>query len=182
MSKVAKTGKVITGIVRFSFANVFEPRMNDGDSVAKYSVQLLIPKDDVETINKIYAAEAFALQQGMEKNKFSKIPKMYKRPLHDGDEEKDDEMYEGFMYLSAKTTQRPDVVYEDRTPIIDTEDFYSGCWGHASITLYAYKVDGATGVAVALNNIMKTHDGEPLGGKRASAADDFAVLDTEDFD
>ena len=41
--------KVITGKVRFSYANVFEPRKND-DGTEKYSVSLLIDKDDTKTI------------------------------------------------------------------------------------------------------------------------------------
>ena len=36
--------KVITGEVRFSYLNVFEPK-SINDSEAKYSVSLLIPKD-----------------------------------------------------------------------------------------------------------------------------------------
>jgi hypothetical protein len=183
MGKAAVSGKVITGIVRFSFASVFEPKLNLGDTVPKYSVQILIPKDDHKTLSAIEAAEAFALQQGVEKNKFGKVPRAYKEPLHDGDEEREeDENYAGFMYLTAKSNSAPDVVDGQRNPIIDPEDFYSGCWGHASITFYAYNAKGTIGVAVALNNVMKTHEGEPLGGKRASADQDFAVLDTEDFD
>ena len=47
--------KVITGKVRFSYANVFEPRKND-DGTEKYSVSLLIDNDDTKTINSIKKA------------------------------------------------------------------------------------------------------------------------------
>lgn len=181
-ARANQSGKVITGTVRFSYANVFEPKLNEGDTVPKYSVQILIPKTDVKTLEAIDRAIDFALKQGVEKNKFSKIPRVFKHPLHDGDDEReDDENYAGMMFLTAKTTSRPDVVYADLAPILDPEDFYSGCWGNASITFFAYNVNGV-GVAVALNNIRKTHEGEPLGGKRASANEDFAALDEEDFD
>ena len=45
--------KVVTGKVRFSFVNVFEPRAFGEGMDAKYSVMLLIPKSDVGTIDRI---------------------------------------------------------------------------------------------------------------------------------
>ena len=49
------SNKVITGKVRFSYANVFEPKSING-SDPKYSVSLIIPKEDKVTIDKIKAA------------------------------------------------------------------------------------------------------------------------------
>lgn len=51
--------KVITGNVRFSYANVWEPKSING-SEPKYSVSIIIPKTDVETLKKINAAIASA--------------------------------------------------------------------------------------------------------------------------
>ena len=64
--------------------------------------------------------------------------------------------------------------------IIDTTEFYSGCYGKASINFYAYNTNGNKGIACGLNNLMKTKDGEALAG-RAKAIDDFAD-DIEDDD
>jgi hypothetical protein len=47
--------KVITGKVRFSYANVFEPKSVNG-STPKYSVSLIIPKSDKKTLTKINRA------------------------------------------------------------------------------------------------------------------------------
>ena len=47
--------KVVTGKVRMSYANVFEPKSING-SEPKYSVSILIPKSDKATINKIKTA------------------------------------------------------------------------------------------------------------------------------
>ena len=47
--------KVITGEVRFSYLNVFEPK-SINDSEAKYSVSLLIPKTDTKTIDAVNRA------------------------------------------------------------------------------------------------------------------------------
>ena len=41
---MSATTKVVTGKVRFSYANVWEPRAMEGSDRAKYSVSILIPK------------------------------------------------------------------------------------------------------------------------------------------
>ena len=48
--------KVITGKVRFSYAQVFEPKAMNETDPRKYSISLLIPKKDEKTLNKIKAA------------------------------------------------------------------------------------------------------------------------------
>ena len=50
MANERKT-KVITGTVRLSYANIWEPKSIKG-SAAKYSVSLLIPKSDKATLAK----------------------------------------------------------------------------------------------------------------------------------
>jgi len=172
--------KVITGKVRFSYANVFEPRKND-DGTEKYSVSLLIDKDDTKTINSIKKAVESAKKAGVSKLG-GKIPAKLKEPLRDGDEEReDDENYKGKYFVNANTTTKPGLVDSKGRPIIDSTEFYSGCYGYASITFYAFNSKGNKGIACGLSNLMKTDDGEPLGG-RSRAEDDFANLITEDED
>ena len=43
--------KIVTGKVRFSYANVWEPQSVNG-SEPKYSVSLIIPKNDRKTLEK----------------------------------------------------------------------------------------------------------------------------------
>ena len=57
---------------------------------------------------------------------------------------------------------------------MDPSEFYSGCYGRASITFFPYNTQGSKGIACGLNNLMKTEEGEKLGGV-SSAAADFAV-------
>ncbi|MFI3058528.1 DUF2815 family protein [Streptococcus sp. 2021WUSS030] len=66
--------------------------------------------------------------------------------------------------------------------IIPKEDseLYSGIYGRASITFYAFNSNGNKGIACGLNNLQKLRDGEPLGG-RTRAEDDFATEDDDDF-
>lgn len=165
--------KVITGKARFSYANVFEPRAISEDQKAKYSVSIIIPKKDKKTIAKIEAAIKAAAEDG--KAKFGgKVPKKYKQPLRDGDEDReDDEAYENSMFINANSLNRPGLVDENLDPIMDKEDFYSGCYGRASVNFYAYNVSGNIGIACGLNNLQKLEEGEKLGGAAASAEDDF---------
>lgn len=172
--------KVITGKVRFSYANVFEPKSING-SDEKYSTSILIDKKDTKTIKAIRNAIEAAKQAGV--SKFGgKIPAKLKEPLRDGDEEReDDENYQGKYFINANAKTKPGLVDEKGRPIIDSTEFYSGCYGYASITFYAFNSNGNKGIACGLNNLMKTDDGEPLGG-RSRAEDDFANLITEDED
>lgn len=172
--------KVITGEVRFSYLKVWEPSsINGGDP--KYSVSLLIPKTDTQTINAIKKAIEAAKQAGV--SKFGgKIPPVMKLPLRDGDEERpDDENYAGCYFINANCKDQPGLLYKNGQRIIDSTELYSGCYGRASINFYAFNTNGNKGIACGLNHLLKTRDGDPLGG-RSRAEDDFAECFEEDDD
>ena len=174
--------KVITGEVRFSYLNVWEPKKIDDDSEPKYSVSLLIPKSDTATIKAINKAVEAAKQNGI--TKFGgKIPAKLKLPLRDGDEDReDDPIYAGHYFINATCKTQPGLVYKNGQRIIDSTELYSGCYGRASVTFYAFNTSGNRGIACGLNNLMKTRDGQPLGG-RSKAEDDFAdYIDNADDD
>lgn len=175
--------KVITGKVRFCYINVFEPvAMNDGD-VPKYSICILIPKNDTKTVESIRQAIEAAKLDGKSKlaDKTGKIPATIKTPLRDGDEERgDDPAFENCYFINANTTRKPAIVDRELNPIMQREDFYSGCYGRASINFYAFNVQ-SKGIAVGLNNLQKLEDGEPLTGG-ASAEEDFGGENSWDSD
>ena len=68
----------------------------------------------------------------------------------------------------------------DSNPILTRSEVYSGVYGRASISFYAFNSSGNKGIACGLNNLQKIRDGEPLGGK-ASAESDFASDEDDDF-
>ena len=173
--------KVVTGSnTRLSYAHLFEPNSINGGT-PKYSVSLLIPKDDTETIEAIEKAVDLAIAEGIGKFGGKKPNKgSLKLPLRDGDVERDDEAYKGHYFINANSTTPPQIVDRNVKPILDRNEVYSGCYGRASITLYAYNSNGNKGVACGLQNIQKLRDGEPLGG-RTNAADDFTTLEDDDF-
>lgn len=168
--------KVITGKVRFSYVNVFKARSFQPGQDEKYSICLLIPKNDKATINTIKAAIDAAKKQGVADKWSGKVPPNLKLPLRDGDAERADEAeeYVGMFFLNANSNTKPGIVDNFKNEILDATEVYSGCYGRASINFYPYNSNGSKGVAVGLNNIMKLSDGEPLGGARQSAEDDFS--------
>jgi len=171
--------KVITGKVRFSYANIWEPKsINGGDE--KYSVSLIIPKSDTKSISEIQNAIEQAKKEGI--SKFGgKIPASLKLPLRDGDIDRpDDEAYRNSYFVNANSKDKPQVVDKNVKPVFDRNEVYSGCYGRASITFYAFNQNGNKGIACGLGNIQKLTDGEPLSG-RSRAENEFETVDDEDF-
>ena len=184
-TKVNNPMKVITGPnTRWSYANVWEPKSINGGT-PKFSVSLIIPKSDTKTVAKIKAAIEAAYHEGESKLKGNgkTVPPLaaLKTPLRDGDAERpDDEAYANSYFINANATTAPGIVDVDRNPILTRSEVYSGVYGRASISFYAFNSNGNKGIACGLNNLQKVRDGEPLGGK-ASAESDFATDADEDF-
>ncbi|HAE91402.1 MAG TPA: DUF2815 domain-containing protein [Tissierella sp.] len=181
--------KVITGKVRLSYANIFEPKSING-SEPKYSVSLIIPKDDKQQIKVIEEAIKNAIERDKTKlsNKAGKVPANLKTPLRDGDEDRpDDEVYEGCYFINANSTKAPAVVSteKDRTTgkaiPLGEDEVYSGCYARVSINFYGFNTNGNVGIACGLGNIQKVEDGERLGGGSSAEEDfEFEEVDVDD--
>ena len=165
---------------RFSYLHCWEPdSVNGGDP--KYSVSAIVPKSDSKTVEAIKAAIEQAKKDSASKWG-GKIPGNLKTPLRDGDIDRpEDEAYKGCYFFNANSRQAPQVVDGKVQPVLDQSEVYSGCYGRISVTFYGYNSNGNRGIAAGLGNIQKLKDGEPLGGGRAKAADDFDTVDEEDF-
>jgi len=163
--------KVVTGKVRFSYLHVFAPTAIEEGQEKKYSVALIIPKSDKATVKKINDAINNVKEAGKAKLG-GKIPTNLKTPLRDGDTERpDDEVYAGSFFINANCKTKPGLVDKDLQPIMDQDELYSGCYGRASVTFYAFNTSGNKGIACGLNNLQKLEDGEPLGGRNTPESD-----------
>lgn len=178
--------KVIAGEVRFSYLHVWEPSSMDG-SEEKYRACLLIPKSDKKLVAQINKGIEAAKEIGKVKKWNGKIPSKLKLPLRDGDEDNDrnDESKYGHFYINANANadKAPEICERNNgklVPITDRDEFYSGCYGYASINFYPFESNGNRGIACALNNLMKTRDGEPLGGVREKAETEFAEIGVDE--
>ena len=171
---------VLKGIA--NWPNLSQPKGING-SPAKYSLCLIIPKDDIETLNKYQAALEAAYAEGEKKLASGKsMPKLHtiRCPLHDGDLDKPgQEAYANSYFLNASSKDRPDVVGRDREPI-DPAEVYSGCLVNVSVNLYAYNAGGVSkGIAAGLNGVQLVKKGERFGWSRR-ARDDFEARPVED--
>lgn len=173
--------KVITGKnTRLSYFHGWEP-VSINSSPERYSVSVLIPKDDTETVNAINNAVNTAIEEGIGKFGGKKPNKAsLKLPLRDGDTERNDEAYAGHWFINANSRTAPQIVDKAVKPILDRDEVYSGCYARVSLNFYAFNSNGSKGIACGLGNIQKIKDGEPLGG-RCSATDDFRTETDDDF-
>ena len=184
-NKVNNPMKVITGPdTRWSYANIWEAKSINGGT-PKFSVSLIIPKSDTKTVAKVKAAIEAAYIEGEAKLKGNgkSVPTFaaIKTPLRDGDIERpDDPAYVNAYFINANATSAPGIVDADRNPILTRSEVYSGVYGRASISFYAFNSNGNKGIACGLNNLQKVRDGEPLGGKN-SAESDFTTDEDADF-
>ena len=172
--------KVVTGTVRLSYANIWDPKSING-SDPKYSCSIIIPKSDTETVEAIRKAIDCALQEGI--GKFGgKLPPRgaLKLPLRDGDTEREDDAYKGCWFINANSKNAPQVVDKHVQPILDRSEVYSGVYARVSLNFYAFSVNGNRGIACGLGNIQKIRDGVPLGGHSSAAAEFGAIDDGED--
>ncbi len=176
-----KESKVIFGPCRLSYTHVFNRYNPDGpQEEGKFMTNVLIPKDEKETIKAIETAIEAAKKAAIVSKWGGKEPKKLDMPLRDGDD-KDDENYDDKLYVNAKSSTRPGIVDRKKVPIVDEEEIYSGVWAIVSVTFFGYDKNGNRGIACGLNNIMKFKDDDHFGG-RVSAESDFGDVDIDNED
>ena len=164
---------------RISFANIWEARSING-SDEKYSVSLLIPKEDKATLTKIHKAIEAAKEAAKSKKWNGKIPPNLKLPIHDGDIDRpDDENYAGHFFFNATSKDAPQIVDRKVQPIIDPMECGSGDYCNVSVNFYGFAASGNKGVAAGLQNILLVRHGERLAGK-PSASSDFVAIEGEE--
>lgn len=182
ITPIVKDTKVIFGPCRLSYTHLFNKYVPEGDTTGgKYMTNVLIPKDEKETIKALQQAIEAAKKAGIVSKWGGKEPKKLDMPLRDGDVDKEDEVYEDCYFVNAKSGTRPGIVDKHKAPIVDEDEIYSGVYAIVSVSFYPYDVNGNRGVACGLNNVMKFKDGERLGGK-ASADTDFADVEMDEDD
>lgn len=164
--------------VRLSYAHLTEPYAQQPGQEPKYGATILVPKSDPANKIKIDNAIQAAAQRGREKYGQA-FPPQPKISVHDGDglRPSDNQPFgdecKGCWVFTASSKQRPNVVDLNLQPILDPTQLYSGLYANVGVTFFPYNAPQNKGVGVGLENVQKTADGEPLGGCRATAEDDF---------
>lgn len=167
--------------VQTSYCYVFEPKAIDEKSTPKYSITVLIDKNDSANIEKVTKAVNDAYADGIVKKWGNAKPLMFKHPLRDGNL-KDLEKYPEFrdkFFISCSSNDKPLIVAGDRSVITDKSLFYSGCIANVLIHFYPYSKAGNNGVAVGLKGAQFVSKGANFVGGALDS--DFDMLDS-DFD
>lgn len=171
--------KVVTSKVRLSYVHLFEPYSIDGEQDAKFSLMLLLPKEDKKGLEALRNAEKAAAEQGKTSKFGGKIPANLASIIRDGDDFAEDyPEREGHWFLSvtAPANRKPGVVDENVQPILDQSEVYSGCYARVSLNAFPYTFGSKKGISFGLNHVQKIADGEPLGSV-TRAEDDFEPVE-----
>lgn len=179
--------KVTTRVVRASFLNVITPKAAAVGADPKFSVQLLIPKTDLETMQALKDAAAECLKVDREGKNILKGIKNPPLPIHDGDGEKPKggeygPECAGMWVMSVSSKTQPGLVDRDRQLLKDAAAWYSGIYVRASLNAYIYNTAGNKGITFGLNHLQKWKDGEALSGggnPTAAFSDDYADDDED---
>ena len=172
---------VTTGEVRFSYVHVFKPYSAVQGQDERYSVTILVPKSDADTMARINAAIEAAKQRGIADKWGGVCPPIVPTPVYDGDGVRpSDGMPFGeeckghwVFTAAAKVDYPPEVVDRMGNPIINQSEVYSGMYGRVNVTFYPYMFGGKKGIGCGLGPVQKLRDGEPLGGGSVTAAQAF---------
>ena len=175
--------KVLTGEVRISYAHLNQPYVNPKNPQAepKYSVTILIPKTDVATKKDIDDSIIAAYNQGVANLWKGLRPQLKNALIYDGDGTRTDgsefgSECKGHWVITGSSKRKPQCVDISNIKVeLAPLDVYSGMYARVTLNFYPYDAGGSKGVACGLGNLLKTRDGEPLGGG-ASAESDFAGI------
>lgn len=175
----SKLKKVTTGKFRVSFPHAFKSQTTPSGE-QRYSVVMLFDKKDKEPIQKLeMLARAAAYEKwGEDSVKTKKVKIAW--PFRDGEEKAEQyDGYEGMVFATASSKNKPKVVDKAVEPILDEAEFYPGCYARAAVNAYAWEWKGKKGVSFGLINLQKLGEGEPFGFS-SKPEDDFEVVEGGD--
>lgn len=183
--------KMNTGKARFSYLTVITPKKAQNSDTEKYSVQLLIPKNDTETMKKMKQCFKNAIEVDKQNGNKLRGLVQIKTPWHDGDQPSPTgksygDAAKGCWVINVSTTNQPGLVDAQRTIDLNPSPlvWYSGIYGRANINFSAYNVNGNAGITAYLNHLQKLSDGPALSGAGApdDAFDDGFMPDDDEDD
>ena len=180
---MADITNVTTNESRLSYVHLFTPYAISKDAEAKFSVTVLVPKADQDTMSRIWQAIEAAKSRGKDEKWNGVVPPIVATPVYDGDGVRPSDGMEfgpeckghWVFTASAKAEYPPEVVDVNCNPIINQSEVYSGMYGRVNVSFYPYNFNGKKGVGCGLGPVQKTRDGEPLGGSAPKASNVFGA-------
>lgn len=187
----APNSLVVVGEGRILFPNLFEPKRvkKAGREVGEpnYSV-LFLMEPDAEHMTTLKGV----VRQVIEAQWPGRDAKELKLPFQRGEKLAEDaaakgqdgDFYRGKVAIRARSKYAPEVVGRNYAPVTNASDVYSGCYGWLEVNVVAYDgvSGGQDGVKCYLNKVLKTRDGDRIGGRSAAAAFSGVVGGVSDED
>ena len=172
---------VTTGEVRCSYVHLMKPYAHQPGADEKYSVTVLVPKTDRDTVSRIQTAIEAAKKKGADGNWNGVIPPIVATPFYDGDGSRPSDGMpfgpecRGHFVFTASTSldYPPEVVDINGNPIINHSEVYSGMYARVNVAFFPYNYNGKKGVGASLGPVQKVRDGDSLGGSMPTAAQVF---------
>ncbi len=168
--------QVTTPVCRLVYPNLASPRPDDAEIHAgKYTMMVLIPKEDQATYDALQAA---ANQAAVDK--FKRVLPNLRMPVKDGDEKYDKEgnpvdWYAGHWYLNLSSANQPRIIDPFKNKVDEASFIKGGDWCRVRIAFKGYDSAGNKGVGSYVNVVQFIREGDALGG--SDTLDDFAVME-----
>lgn len=181
-----QANKSLTGEVRLSYVHLAAPYVNPQQPNAepKYSVTLLIPKTDAVTKADIDNSINAAINTAVSGKTWNGVrPPIIPTPIHDGDGVRQDGTPYGpeckgmwVLTASRRAQDGKPWVCDISNPNVElaTQDSYSGMYARCTVHFFGYYNAGKRGIGCSLDGVMKTRDGDSLGGAVKPTANEFA--------
>lgn len=180
-----QANKCLTGEVRMSYVHLAAPYTNPQQpGEPKFSATLLIPKSDQATYDDFQNAINAAINAAVNGKTWNGVrPPIIPNPLHDGDGVRQDGTpyspeCKGHWVLTAGRRQsdgKPWVCHISNPNVeLAPQDVYSGMYARCTVHFFGYFTAGKKGIGCSLDGVMKTRDGESLGGVAKPSANEFA--------
>lgn len=164
---------------RIAYEHLMQPYKGENNETPQYSCCVLIDKSDSDAINAINSAVATAKTKGIAEKWGGKEPFKLQLPLRDG-REREGEEFHPCMFFNCKSSRAVPVQNRNKAPIMNASEVYSGMWAIVCCTAFPYDKQGNKGVAIGLEAVLKTADGEPFGGGLGDRAFDAIEIPDED--
>lgn len=181
-----QANKSLTGEVRLSYVHLAAPYVNPQQPNAepKYSVTLLIPKTDAVTKADIDNSINAAINTAVSGKTWNGVrPPIIPTPIHDGDGVRQDGTPYGpeckgmwVLTASRRAQDGKPWVCDISNPNVELapQDSYSGMYARCTVHFFGYYNAGKRGIGCSLDGVMKTRDGDSLGGAVKPTANEFA--------
>ena len=168
-------GRVTLENVRLAFFSGFEAKQVNGEGKPAFSTTALFPPTH-PAVAKIKAAQ-LAVGNAKWGEKAPSVLKALaaadKLALHNGATKESYDGFEGMLFVSCRSGQRPLILDRDKTPLTASDGKpYSGCYANVGVEFWAQDNQYGKRINTSLRWVQFVKDGDSFGGGGSPASAD----------